>query len=385
MRTSELENTVKAVNAARKRMNAKAVGYSVSANAMPASQESAPFLGRASAADTCDEDELADAMVEDGCQVDKAGIKLVWNTIGGLLLDKMPTEPRRFDLGFVSFEPKMKGSLATMDADFDDEVNGLYVGASPSDAIRDALAGGVPSRKDGKNSLPEIFNVQSSDQPKPNTVKAGEWFDILGRGISCSVGDEHAAMKLPNGTEVEVELEMQTPAEGRQRITGRLPQSVAPCEGAKLTLWMHVIEGGSPLPVTAKGKIAILAGDPPPPPEPIAQTSDGQVKIMSVSDGGQSETFTFGDEWTADGEGFTGSAAQWFAELASVRTMPEADAVMASCQAIDANTLKIECDAGDAPAAGDYPDATLEIGMAHYVEGELVTESLTIPIHLVVE
>ena len=105
---------------------------------------------------------------------------------------------------------------------------------------------------------------------------------------------------------------------------------------------------------------------------------------MSVSDGGQSETFTFGDEWTAGGEGFTGSEAQWFAELASVRTMPEADAVMASCQAIDANTLKIECDAGDAPAAGDYPDATLEIGMAHYVEGELVTETLTIPIHLVV-
>ena len=66
------------------------------------------------------------------------------------------------------------------------------------------------------------------------------------------------------------------------------------------------------------------------------------------------------------------------AELASVRTMPEADAVMASCQAIDANTLKIECD------AGDYPDATLEIGMAHYESGELVTETLTIPIHLVV-
>ena len=39
---------------------------------------------------------------------------------------------------------------------------------------------------------------------------------------------------------------------------------------------------------------------------------------------------------------------------------------------------------GDAPAAGDYPDATLEIGMAHYESGELVTETLTIPIHLVV-
>ena len=134
---------------------------------------------------------------------------------------------------------------------------------------------------------------------------------------------------------------------------------------------------------SAPKKVTVVAAAPVP-PTPIAQTSDGQVKVMSVSDGGQSETFTFGDEWTAGGEGFVGSAAQWFAELASVRTMPEADAVMASCQAIDANTLKIECDAGDAPAAGDYPNATLEIGMAHYESGELVTETLIVPIHLVV-
>ena len=91
-----------------------------------------------------------------------------------------------------------------------------------------------------------------------------------------------------------------------------------------------------------------------------AEAANGTVKISSVMD--------------LASETYRGSAAQWFAELASVRTMPEADAVMASCQAIDANTLKIECDAGDAPAEGDYPDATLEIGMAHYVEGELVTD-----------
>ena len=35
-------------------------------------------------------------------------------------------------------------------------------------------------------------------------------------------------------------------------------------------------------------------------------------------------------------------------------------------------------------AAGDYPNATLSIGMAHDDAGELVTESLTIPVHLTV-
>ena len=36
------------------------------------------------------------------------------------------------------------------------------------------------------------------------------------------------------------------------------------------------------------------------------------------------------------------------------------------------------------PAAGDYPNAVLEIGMARDDAGELVTEALSIPIHLVV-
>ena len=36
-------------------------------------------------------------------------------------------------------------------------------------------------------------------------------------------------------------------------------------------------------------------------------------------------------------------------------------------------------------AAGDYPNAAIQLGMAHYVDGELVSETLDIPIHLVVE
>jgi hypothetical protein len=35
-------------------------------------------------------------------------------------------------------------------------------------------------------------------------------------------------------------------------------------------------------------------------------------------------------------------------------------------------------------AADDYPNAALEIGIAHYVDEEIVAETLTVPIHLTV-
>ena len=127
-----------------------------------------------------------------------------------------------------------------------------------------------------------------------------------------------------------------------------------------------------------------VEGEPTPPPEPIAQTSDGQVKIMTLADEGQGETFTFGDAWAAAGEGFRNSEAGWYVELALLRPTPDGNPVNVVYDVASDAALTVTGSPEDAPAAGDYPNAVLEIGMAHYESGELVTETLTIPIHLVV-
>ena len=54
------------------------------------------------------------------------------------------------------------------------------------------------------------------------------------------------------------------------------------------------------------------------------------------------------------------------------------------CLATSDTALTVTSSQESAPAAGDYPNATLDIGFAHDDAGELVAESLTIPIHLVV-
>ena len=47
-----------------------------------------------------------------------------------------------------------------------------------------------------------------------------------------------------------------------------------------------------------------------PEPVPIAQLPDGEVKIYTLTDGGQSETFTAGNEWAITSEGLFGAAGE---------------------------------------------------------------------------
>ena len=272
------------------------------------------------------------------------------------------------------------GSFPTGDAAFDPERNKLVLAIRLDEATRLALAGATAQMvTDADLTRVRLDNVKDVAVERPVNLIHGQHV-FRAAGWNIVLDDEGARVYMTDRRGVEHAVVVDE-VHSKQLFTAHTAELL---EGGDYTLWVESRGGDAEGPLQRdKCRVKYLRVEDP--PTPIAETSDGQVKVMSVTDGGQSETFTFGDEWAAAGEGFTGSAAQWFAELASVRTMPEADAVMASCQAIDANTLKIECAAGDAPAAGDYPDATLEIGMAHYESGELVTETLTIPIHLVVE
>ena len=280
----------------------------------------------------------------------------------------------------MSVSAVITGSFPTGDAAFDPERNKLVLAIRLDDSVRLSLAGETAQMvTDSDLTRVRLDNVKDVAVERPVNLIHGQHV-FRAAGWNIVLDDEGARVYMTDRRGVEHAVVVDE-VHSKQLFTAHTAELL---DGGDYTLWVESRGGDAEGPLQRdKCRVKYLRVEDP--PTPLAQTSDGQVKVMSVTDGGQSETFTFGDEWAAAGEGFTGSAAQWFAELASVRTMPEADAVMASCQAIDANTLKIECDAGDAPAAGDYPDATLEIGMAHYESGELVTETLTIPIHLVVE
>ena len=238
------------------------VSYSVAPNAMPASQEAAPYLGHARVAGACSQDELAEDMVKAGCQMNVEEIKRVWNGFGAYLLDRMPEAPRVFDLGFARFWPVIGGTFPASDAEFDPERNELYVAAAPSAAIRNALAGGTPTSTGVPAEASVIYNVQRQGTDVANTIRSGEPFWILGRNLTLGYGGEHAELELPDGGgTVPVTLEVQEDEDGSQRIVGRLAQPVDACEGAKLTLWTHGLTPGTELYPVHSDKLTVLAGE----------------------------------------------------------------------------------------------------------------------------
>ena len=252
------------------------VTYSVVPNAMPATQEAAPYLGRSRVAGSCSQDELAADVVANGCQMNMEEIKRVWNGFGAYLLDRMPEAPRAFDLGFIRVWPVIGGSFPASDAEFDPARNELYVAASPSAAIRDALSGGTPTSTGVSPAASVIRNVQEAGTDTANTIRNGARFAILGRNLTFGVGDECAELQLPNGGgTVPVTLEAQTSADGNQRIFGRLAQDVAPCEGAKLTFWTHGLVRDSTLTPVSSGPLTVRAGEEPSGPTFTKVTAPG--------------------------------------------------------------------------------------------------------------
>ena len=248
--------------------DASTVGYAAIANAMPATQEAAPFLGKAYASGSCTQDELAEGMVEAGCQMPVAEIKRVWNGTGAYLIETMPMAPRVFDIGFVRLWPSLGGTFDSADGEFDASRNTLTVAAAPSATIRTALSGGTPYRTSDAGLDPAIGNVTWNNTA--NTIKSGEPFTIIGKYLTRGVGDEYAELKLPgDGGTVPVTLETQVSADdGCQRLIGSLEHAVDACDGAVLTVYTHGENPSSTRRPVSSDKLTVLASDSPVTPAP---------------------------------------------------------------------------------------------------------------------
>ena len=345
-----------------------------------ATKESAPYLGSYIAKETVAMAAFA-AVVGAKCGLPPIQVMAIlggaFDAIAALEAESLVRV--HTDIGVVC--GVITGSFPTSDAAFDPTRNALELALRLDERLRLDLADVTATIVTGADvTRVRVDNAMDIEEQKPmNLIHGQHVFRVA--GFNMVLSDEGAAVFLQNsiGTTFPVTVDEVISKQLFRAHTTELLDA----GDYKLVVKSRGGDAEGPLQTSFRRVKYLRVEDPVPPP--IAQTSDGQVKVMSVADGGQSETFAFGHEWTASGEGFTGSAAEWFPELASVRAAPGADAIMATCQATDANTLKIACDEGDAPAAGDYPNATLDIGMARYVEGELTPETLTIPIHLTVE
>jgi hypothetical protein len=134
-------------------------------------------------------------------------------------------------------------------------------------------------------------------------------------------------------------------------------------------------------------KVAVVAGavPPGPEPEPIAESDDGTVKVMTLTDGGQSETFTAGHTWAMTGEGLFGDFGEghsWIIDTASVEGLGGQGGIPLGCvMSADGTSATLSSDAAAVPA-GTYANAKVKLTL---VDDGTGVEALEIPITFVVE
>ena len=116
---------------------------------------------------------------------------------------------------------------------------------------------------------------------------------------------------------------------------------------------------------------------------PIVQTADGAIKIKSVKDGGQSESFTWGHEWAVRGSGFPVDLPpdDWSLQAVQVYLHgDETDRYDIDLDKMTERAMTIRTADWGKPEGGVYPDAIIRFDFAkagHF-------EFLKIPIKLVV-
>ena len=119
---------------------------------------------------------------------------------------------------------------------------------------------------------------------------------------------------------------------------------------------------------------------------PIAQTPDGQVKVMTATDGGQSATFTWGHEWKIGGVNMFDTphaGVDWTLSEVALYDAGSTGIVMYGAYSEDGTEITVRKAGGMSdPEPGTY-NAT--IGIMATKTGETQPIGLDIPITLVVE
>ena len=129
-------------------------------------------------------------------------------------------------------------------------------------------------------------------------------------------------------------------------------------------------------------KVTVKEGEPTP-PEPIAESEDGTVKVMSLADAETGDTFTYGNTWGIHGEGFTGSVPGWTVDAVLLATMPGSEPVGMDFEVNGPTEIEVTGSEAQLPV-GEYDEAKLTVSLVRTSAQGMVNDSLELPISLVV-
>ena len=284
------------------------------------------------------------------------------------------------DIGVVC--AVITGSFPTADATFDPTRNALELALRLDERLRLDLADVTATIvTDADVTRVRVDNAMDIEEQKPmNLIHGKHVFRVA--GFNMVLSDEGAAVFLQNSLGTTFPLTVDEVV-SKQLFTAHTAELLEAGD-YKLVVKSRGGDAAGPLQTSFRKVKYLRVVDPE--PVPIAQTSDGLVKVMTLADDETGDTFTYGDTWRARGEGFTGTAPGWGVNMAFILLEPDEEPVALDFDVRSAAEIKLDSKPERPVAPGDYPNAKLMIEFCHPNAEDpdaQVSETLVMPVHIV--
>ena len=279
------------------------IGYKLVRNAT-STEDKAPYLGVAVPIGSLAYDNILQRMLNRGTFMTRATAQYFLNAFYEFAAEKIADDVVRINMGAVSIYPMIGGSFDSEDDEFRAPRNTLYVGATLSQEIRDAVAGITPTSlgaesADGTVKISSVMDLASETYRLIDGLKE---FRIAGIDLTVPDGeDESLALVAADGLTKAADITVVSTEDG-QRIICMLASAV-PAGTYYVRLVSHGLDPTAPL-STVLHKVTVKAGSSPvgPVPKITDARSDGMEADHVVADG-ESVTYVSGENLNPGDEG----------------------------------------------------------------------------------
>ena len=270
---------------AAKTMN---VGYHLVRNGT-STAEKAPYLGVAVPVGSLAYDNILQRMLNRGTFMTRATAQYFLNAFYEFAAEKIADDIVRINMGAVSLYPMIGGSFDSEDDEFRAPRNTLYIGATLSQDIRDAVSGISPASlgagpANGTVKISSVMDLASETYRLIDGLKA---FRIAGIDLTVPDGeDESLALVATDGVTKVADITVVSTEDG-QRIVCTLASAV-PAGTYHVRLVSHGLDPTAPL-STVLHKVTVKAA---PGPEPTPELTLTSIQTAGVQEGQVNETNT---------------------------------------------------------------------------------------------
>ena len=238
------------------------VGYRLVRNGT-STAEKAPYLGVAVPVGSLAYDNILQRMLDRGTFMTRATAQYFLNAFYEYAAERIAEDVVRINMGAVSLYPMIGGSFDSEDDGFRAPRNRLYIGATLSQEIRDAVSGIAPASlgAEAANGDVKISSVMDLASETYRLIDGLKEFRIAGIDLTVPDGeDESLALVAADGLTKVADITVVSTEDG-QRIVCTLASAV-PSGTYYVRLVSHGLDPTAPL-VTALHKVTVKAAATP--------------------------------------------------------------------------------------------------------------------------